>query len=126
MRTVLILMVTALLTGCGGSYQVYHDRWNIGGYNDFQLDDNVFIVRSIVSGWHKPELARRHFDRRAKELCAQAGYTNYIVYPIEKKDYEMSDGETLTKSDISNLCSTRVTIAGSPNCVICMVVCTNP
>jgi uncharacterized protein YceK len=77
MRTVLVLMIVALLTGCATPYQ--HMGF-LGGYEDAHIKDNIYYVSVSTNGWTSQLTAVQYFNRRAKEVCVENGFQDYRVY----------------------------------------------
>jgi hypothetical protein len=83
MRTVVLLILSIVLTGCSiGEYQAFREGHTLGGYTDGHLVDNVYYVRASVSVYLKPEMAVQNFSRRAKEVCIANGYRDYQEYRV--------------------------------------------
>ena len=77
MRTIFVLMIVALLTGCATPYQ----RMGFtGGYEDTHIKDNVYFVNVQTNALTSPATATQYFHRRAKELCLENGYQDYKWY----------------------------------------------
>jgi hypothetical protein len=84
MRTVFVILIVALLTGCGPTpYQPATDvarfvKW--GGYKDAHLQNNIYYVEVDLNGYSKQIMAVQYLYRRAKEVCVENGYQDYRVY----------------------------------------------
>ncbi len=77
MRTVFLLIIVALLSGCSTPYQ---RLGLLGGYEDGHIKDNIYYVNVQVNGVTSQETAAQYLHRRAKEVCLENGYQEYKVY----------------------------------------------
>lgn len=75
----LVCIVVFSLPACIAKPTQYQPKTATGGYTDSALDDSTFVI--AVTG--NPETERvkvlEYFHRRAKELCASKGFTDYRV-----------------------------------------------
>lgn len=77
MRTVFVLMIVALLSGCSTPYQ---RLGFLGGYEDGHIKDSIYFVSVQVNGVTSQKTAAQYLDRRAKEVCLENGYQEYKIY----------------------------------------------
>ncbi|TLU61361.1 hypothetical protein FE810_15225 [Thalassotalea litorea] len=72
---ILILIPLMFLAGCVTTpYQKTGFFSSTGGYEDKQVSDGVYFIKSKVNANTKPKVALDYWHRRAKELC---GHSNY-------------------------------------------------
>jgi|SRR6185503_17623887 len=74
-RIVLALSMAAL-AGCATEYGPAN--WK-GGYKDAHIRDNVYYVAFSGNAWVDSVTAAQYFERRAKEVCVENGYSDYKV-----------------------------------------------
>ena len=55
-----------LALGCATPYKSYG---SLGGYSDKDLGDGRYWVKFVGNGFTSPDQVRKHWNRRASELC---------------------------------------------------------
>jgi hypothetical protein len=73
---VLSVAMAAALTACATEYGP--STWK-GGYKDAHIRDNIYYVEFSANAWVDSVTAIQYFERRAKEVCEENGYSDYKV-----------------------------------------------
>lgn len=67
------------LSACVPKPTPYQPRGRNGGYTDSALDDSTFVISVLGNSETERAAVLQYFHRRAKELCASKGFTDYRV-----------------------------------------------
>jgi len=73
---VLVIFSMVALMGCATEYGPA--TWK-GGYKDAHIRDNIYYVEFSANAWVDSVTAVQYFERRAKEVCVENGYSDYQV-----------------------------------------------
>jgi hypothetical protein len=77
MRTVLVLMIVAMLTISCAQKKIptpYEES-----YKDTHIRDNIYYLQVSTNSVTEQIVAVQYFHRRAKELCLEQGYFDYRI-----------------------------------------------
>ena len=110
-RLIILSLFTVVLWGCS-SYQNLNetgDSYLGGGFEDNKIGPGLFevIAKSNFSPYENFPTAQKTFDRRASELCAGSGYSEFRVKKDTYEHYASLGAAKYLISEISGyvLCS---------------------
>ena len=76
----LVCIVVCSFAACiHGVPTPYQTKAGNGGYTDSALDDSTFVIAVAGNAATERVTVLEYFHRRAKELCASKGFTDYRV-----------------------------------------------
>ncbi|WP_083860240.1 hypothetical protein [Cupriavidus sp. BIS7] len=89
-----LLSVGVVLTGCATAYQ---PEGLTGGFNETQLDTNIFRVSFRGNGYTRPERAEDLVLLRSAELTLTHGFTHFVIVDAKSR-VDQSSFTTPTQS----------------------------
>jgi len=93
MRKIILLSLSALLSACVAdlSYRKLGDTWasNVG-YTDFEIGNNKYKVSYTGGVDNTPSTVMKFAYQRAKELCKEKGFNDYVATNTESGDKQTS------------------------------------
>ena len=93
MKTIIVLIMSILITGCATSYQ---SSGMTGGFSETQLDKNVFTVRFAGNGYTSKERATDFTLLRSAELSLKHGYSHFRI--IQNDSYSKLSAHTTPRT----------------------------
>lgn len=82
MRLSMTIALCVLLAGCGGT--PYQREAFMGGYDEIQLEENVFRVRFKGNGGTRAERAEDFALLRSAEITLEKGFTHFAI--VDSRD----------------------------------------
>lgn len=88
-QAILLSLVLVLITSCATTYQ---RSGFAGGYESYQVSDNIYMVTFSGNGYTSNQQAWLFFLTRAAEIAREAGYSGFYV--IESQDLTLTSQYT--------------------------------